>query len=443
MPRPDPPSAPVAAPAPAQPPPEAVAPDSIFHGVLGFVLLTACLELGEGLKHGLGLILPGSILGLFLLLALLGAGVVPLRWVESAARWLLWLLPLLFMPIFTLALKDHQFWMAQGRAVAGAVALATLLLWLLVGHVAQWMLHPPPAAEIPNSKLQIPSSKLQSGGSHGVLCLLPLPFCLNLDPWSLFGAWNLGFGTLPLGLSPLELGAWNLEFPPLLGAAGWSLLTVAVYFACRWVFLRTRWSLLHPGLTGILTMAAILESAGRAYGPYEHATAWINWLLGPAVVAMAVPIYQLRQTVHDNARVLAVAIPLGLAFAIVSTPTLLAAAGRARPVVASGALKSITSPVGLRLALDAHVSMDATVAGILLAGMLGATVGIPVMRRLGVRDERALGLALGCTSHGIGVAKALELGRAGGAFASLGMSGTAMLGAMVLPFVLRWLAGAG
>ena len=60
-----------------------------------------------------------------------------------------------------------------------------------------------------------------------------------------------------------------------------------------------------------------------------------------------------------------------------------------------------------------------------------------------VRDERAVGLALGCTSHGIGVARAMEISPAAGAYASLGMSGTAMLGALVMPFVLRWLAGGG
>ncbi len=400
-----------APPAPAEPSLETAAPDSVFHLALGFLLLTAGLEIGEGLQRTLHLILPGSILGLFGLLAALGTGVVPSRWVESAARWLLWLLPLLFMPIFTLALRDHPFWLAQGRQIAGSVTVATLLLWVFVGHAAQWLLGPPSAAERP----KVRPTKNQPAGAGRTLCLVPLPVLLGFGPWA-------------AGLPQTAL---------------WSLVTVAVYFACRWVFLRTRWPLLYPALTGILSMVVILEGTGRAYPQYEHATAWINWLLGPAVVAMAVPIYQLRRTVRANARVLALAIPLGLAFAVLSTTGLLAAAGRPRAVMAAGALKSITSPVGLRLAQDAHVSTDATLAGILLAGMLGATVGTPVMRWLGVHDERALGLALGCTSHGIGVARALEIGRAGGAFASLGMSGTAMLGALVLPFVLRWIMDAG
>ncbi len=221
----------------------------------------------------------------------------------------------------------------------------------------------------------------------------------------------------------------------------WSALTIGVYAGCRWLFLRTRWPVLHPGFVGIVVMVAILELTGRRYAEFEAGTAWINWLLGPAVVAMAVPIYQLRRVVCANRRALATVIPLGMAFAVLSTTAALAASGRARPVVAAGALKSITSPVAAQLARDNHVPVDATLAGVLIAGMLGATVGPSALRWMGVRDERAVGLALGSGSHGIGVARAVEISRTAGAFASISMSGTAMLGALVLPYVLRWIAG--
>ena len=221
----------------------------------------------------------------------------------------------------------------------------------------------------------------------------------------------------------------------------WSGLTVVVYFLCRRLFLRTRFPLLHPGFTGILAVTAILELTGRHYEQFKAATEWINWLLGPAVVAMAVPIFQLRATVRANFGTLGTVLPFGLGVAVGSMALAVSALHRAWPVVAGGTLKSITSPVAYRLAVDAGVSVDAAMAGVLIAGMLGATVGPAVLHALRVRDERAVGLALGCTSHGIGVARAMEISPAAGAYASLGMSGTAMLGALVMPFVLRWLAG--
>ena len=139
-----------AAAVPAKPPPtpsEVPASPPWWYTVLGFVVLVGCLEAGEAVKRLFGLILPGNMLGLFLLLALLGTGLVPLRWVAGAARWLLWLLPLLFMPLFVYALHNRDFWLADRGAYAGIVAAATLALWTATGHLAQWTLRrrPPPA----------------------------------------------------------------------------------------------------------------------------------------------------------------------------------------------------------------------------------------------------------------------------------------------------------
>ena len=135
---------PVAAPAPGQPELLAAEPADTRRFLLpGFAVLVVCLLAGNWLKKTLGLILPGNILGLFILLALLLTGVIPLKWVEAAARLLLWLLPFLFLPIFILAMKDHAFWAVQGRALSGAVVIGTFLLWAFVGHLAQWLLGRP------------------------------------------------------------------------------------------------------------------------------------------------------------------------------------------------------------------------------------------------------------------------------------------------------------
>ena len=388
-----------AAPVPAEPAPtpSAVPEQTVWwHAPLGFAVFVGCLEAGEAVKTWLGLILPGNMLGLFLLLALLGTGAVPLRWVAGAARWLLWLLPLLFMPIFVYALHNRDFWVADRGAFAAVVALATVLLWAATGHLAQWTFRKTHA--------------LRSGRP----------------------------GTHPVNLAEIVAGL------PFIGwTVFWSGLTILVYFLCRRLFLRWRFPLLHPGFTGILTVTTILELTGRHYEQYYAATGWINWLLGPAVVAMAVPIFQLRRTVRASVGTLAAVLPFGLGVAVSSMVLGVAALHRAWPVVAGGALKSITSPVAYRLAVDAGVSVDAAMAGVLIAGMLGATVGPTVLHWLRIHDERAVGLALGCTSHGIGVARATEIGPTAGAYASLGMSGTAMLGAVVMPFALRWLAGHG
>ena len=105
----------------------------------GFGILVACLLLGEASKARCAVILAGNIRGLFILLALLAVGAVPPRWVEGAARGLLWLLPLLFVPIFVLALKDRILWSAGGPMLFVVMLVATLFLWAVSGHLAQWL----------------------------------------------------------------------------------------------------------------------------------------------------------------------------------------------------------------------------------------------------------------------------------------------------------------
>jgi holin-like protein len=107
---------------------------------LGLAIIVGCFLAGEFAKRRLGLILPGSVLGLFLLLALLGARVVRIEWVEEAARRLLMLLPLFFVPIYTYAAEDRAFWREWGLVIAGTLALTVTLLWIFVGRLAQrWL----------------------------------------------------------------------------------------------------------------------------------------------------------------------------------------------------------------------------------------------------------------------------------------------------------------
>ena len=137
-----PPDAPIAAPAPSQPEPLEAGPASGRRYFLpGFGILVACLLTGEWLKQAARTDPSGKHPRTVYPACLArGPGWVPLRWVESAARLLLWLLPFLFMPIFILAMSDKAFWAVQGRTLAGAVIAGMGLLWVFVGHLSQRLL---------------------------------------------------------------------------------------------------------------------------------------------------------------------------------------------------------------------------------------------------------------------------------------------------------------
>ena len=107
--------------------------------LIGFGILWAFLFAGQQLKAWLHLILPGNVLGLFLLLIAISLGIVKLSWIESASRWLLFLMPMLFVPIYVGAAADKQLWIDWGWLLAPSLVLAVLVMWVAVGHLAQWI----------------------------------------------------------------------------------------------------------------------------------------------------------------------------------------------------------------------------------------------------------------------------------------------------------------
>ena len=220
----------------------------------------------------------------------------------------------------------------------------------------------------------------------------------------------------------------------------WSFVTLAVYAAARAVFLRWKFPLLHPALLGIVCTVAVVEFLGGPYAEYRADTRWIAWLLGPGVVAMAVPVWRLRTLFLARLPLIGALVLGSLLFGFFSMAVLLWLLGEPPDVVAAGTLKSITSPVALELGRQIGVRPNALVAAVLLAGIYGA-FSPTLLRWLGVHDRRARGLAMGCGSHGIGVARAMEIDPVCGAFATLGMTGSAMLGAVLLPYLCRWVLG--
>jgi len=107
--------------------------------LVGLLILGACYLAGQTIKSTFGLIIPAGILGLFLLFVLLMFGVVRLAWVEKAAALLLWLLPLWLLPVFVRVFEDRDFWRREGLIFLGTVFLGLLVLWIFVGHFAQFL----------------------------------------------------------------------------------------------------------------------------------------------------------------------------------------------------------------------------------------------------------------------------------------------------------------
>jgi putative effector of murein hydrolase len=229
----------------------------------------------------------------------------------------------------------------------------------------------------------------------------------------------------------------------LLTTVFWSTVTLTVFFGWRQIFLALKHPLLHPILWATLAVVLLLALSRYPVTAYREKSAPLVWLLGPAVVAMAVPIWQRRKLIVSNWRALLLVVALGIAFSAFSVLLLGPFLGwrEAKSLVP----KSVTAPVALGIIRESSLDrapqdqlIESKLAlGIMISALSGAVLDPLVLQFTGVRDRRAVGLALGCASHGVGTARAFEIDSTAGAFASLGMSLTAICAGFVLPWVLR------
>lgn len=197
-------------------------------------------------------------------------------------------------------------------------------------------------------------------------------------------------------------------------------------------------ALLQPVLIATLVVVLVLLACGLPYERYAEGTRPLHSLLGPAIVALAVPL-------HDNllkARAvlwpMLAAILLG-AMAVTGSALWLGWALRLEaPMIGALATKSVTAPIALSIAAKIGGSAPLTVLGVFVTGLLGAILTPALLRRLRTDDPRVQGLVLGMTSHAFGIARAVELGSEAVAFATLGMGLMGCLSALVIPLLWRW-----
>ncbi|MBA2349519.1 MAG: LrgB family protein [Solirubrobacterales bacterium] len=197
---------------------------------------------------------------------------------------------------------------------------------------------------------------------------------------------------------------------------------------------RTSSPLANPTLIAILVIGAVLELSGLDYGRYEDATDPIAFLLGPAVVALAVPLYVERATLLDHTRHLLLGVLAGASVAMALGALVAWLARFSDPFTLAVTTRTATSPVSIAIAeqLDGGAPALSAVLSI-SSGLFAATFGPSLLDRLGVRLPVARGLAMGVTGHGIGTARMLQESRLAGATSSVGMGLGGLTVALVVP----------
>ncbi len=217
-------------------------------------------------------------------------------------------------------------------------------------------------------------------------------------------------------------------------------LTLAAYVAGQWLFRRFRHNpLVNPVLIAVILLVGLLTLTGVDYATYFEGAQFVHFLLGPATVALAVPLYRQFDKVRRSALSLGAALVAGSATAVVTAMLIGWGMGASREVLVSLAPKSVTTPIAMGIAELTGGLPSLTAVLVILTGILGAVLGTSVLRIVGVSDPKATGFAMGLASHGIGTARALELGETQGAFAGLAMGLNGLLTAVALPLLMVWI----
>ena len=233
----------------------------------------------------------------------------------------------------------------------------------------------------------------------------------------------------------IAYGLWvYLSTTPLF----WLTVTLIAYLiGDRAAHLCRRHPLVNPVVIAVVIVGGLLVSSGTSYGAYFAGAQFIHFLLGPATVALAVPLYRNRRRVRDNLVPLLAAALAGSVCASASALAIAAALGAPHDILMSLAPKSVTTAVAMAISERLGGLPSLTAALVILTGIIGALIVTPMMNALGIRDYAARGFAAGLASHGLGTARAFSVNSLAGTFAGIAMGLNAVMTAVLAPLVVR------
>lgn len=198
--------------------------------------------------------------------------------------------------------------------------------------------------------------------------------------------------------------------------------------------------LLLPVLTAVIVVVAFLAATGTPYPVYARHTWFLQFLIGPATVALAIPLYGQLDRLKRMLVPVAVALLAGCLTAVVSAVGIAWALGGSFATQASVAPKSATMPIAMEVAgLNGGLPALTTIA-VAITGIAGAIMAGVLLRALRVNDPAVQGFALGLSAHAIGVARAFQANETAGAFAALGMGLNGIATALAVPLLFALLA---
>lgn len=197
------------------------------------------------------------------------------------------------------------------------------------------------------------------------------------------------------------------------------LLSLAAYTVGLALKIKTGWSLMNPLLIGIVLVIAVLLITGVSYTSYSTGANSISYLLTPATICLAVPLYQQVELLKKNYRAVLLGILAGVLASLVSVLLLALLFSFDHAAYVTFLPKSITTAIGIGISEELGGCVPVSVVVIIITGVLGNIFAESFLKLLRINEPIAKGIAIGCSSHALGTAKAMEMGTIEGAMSSL------------------------
>ena len=229
-----------------------------------------------------------------------------------------------------------------------------------------------------------------------------------------------------------------LAASPLLGLT----LTLLAYQAAFWIYKRSGMSpWANPVAIAVAIIVALLWATHTPYRTYFEGAQFVHFLLGPATVALALPLYAQLERLKRMAGPLLVALFVGSVTAAVSALAIGKLFGASAATVRSLAPKSVTTPIAMGIAEKIGGLPSLTAVLVVTTGIFGAVMARGILNFLSIKDPAVRGFSVGVAAHGIGTARAFQISETTGAFAALAMGLNGILTAILLPVLFRYASG--
>lgn len=217
----------------------------------------------------------------------------------------------------------------------------------------------------------------------------------------------------------------------------WLSATMLAYVIGHWLYVKSGENpAVNSVAIAVVILIALLWATDSDYSSYFDGAQFVHFMLGPAVVALAVPLYEHRHEVRKTILPIAAALLAGSVTAVASAVGIAVLLGATMETVTSLAPKSVTSPIAMGIAERIGGLPSLTAGLVILTGILGAIIGTPLFNAMGMKDWRARGFAMGVTAHGIGTARAFQVNDVAGTFAAIALGLNGIATAILVPVLI-------